>query len=242
MTEKISYPVIDAVRWWALRRQFKNKSIPAEVNVQYLSTVLGVQPGSAQNILSPLKKIGLIDQDGKTTDRVRRWRDDEEYPGVCEEIRKAIYPQDLLDIFPNADIDRARLERWFATTTGLGTTQVRSMARFYILLTEADPSKQEGTATPAKASQPRKAASPRTKAPAIKISKPEKEASNGAVATAVLEPEVKQNAARAQVNGFEPSLQINIQIHISADASAEQIDQIFASMNKHLYKGSSVHE
>jgi len=31
-----------------------------------------------------------------------------------------------------------------------------------------------------------------------------------------------------------PSLHIDIQIHISPEASAEQIDQIFASMAKHL--------
>ncbi len=32
-----------------------------------------------------------------------------------------------------------------------------------------------------------------------------------------------------------PSLHIDIQIHIAADAKAEQIDQVFASMAKHLY-------
>jgi hypothetical protein len=34
---------------------------------------------------------------------------------------------------------------------------------------------------------------------------------------------------------LQPSLHIDIQIHISSEASAEQIDQIFASMSKHLY-------
>ena len=33
----------------------------------------------------------------------------------------------------------------------------------------------------------------------------------------------------------EPSLHIDVQVHIDATASAEQIDQIFASMAKHLY-------
>jgi hypothetical protein len=36
-------------------------------------------------------------------------------------------------------------------------------------------------------------------------------------------------------NSHGPALHIDIQIHISADASGEQIDQIFASMSKHLY-------
>lgn len=35
--------------------------------------------------------------------------------------------------------------------------------------------------------------------------------------------------------GGGPSLHIDVQIHISPEASAEQIDQIFASMAKHLY-------
>ena len=34
-----------------------------------------------------------------------------------------------------------------------------------------------------------------------------------------------------------PSLHIDIQIHISPDATTNQIDQIFSSMAKHLYKG-----
>jgi hypothetical protein len=36
-------------------------------------------------------------------------------------------------------------------------------------------------------------------------------------------------------NGASPSVHIDIQIHISAEASADQIDQIFKSMAKHLY-------
>ena len=35
--------------------------------------------------------------------------------------------------------------------------------------------------------------------------------------------------------GSTPNLHIDVQVHISADASVEQIDQIFASMAKHLY-------
>ena len=37
------------------------------------------------------------------------------------------------------------------------------------------------------------------------------------------------------VNAREPSVHIDVQIHIDASATAEQIDQIFASMAKHLY-------
>lgn len=40
---------------------------------------------------------------------------------------------------------------------------------------------------------------------------------------------------RGQKN-YAPALHIDIQIHIAADASSDQIDQIFSSMAKHLYQ------
>ena len=38
------------------------------------------------------------------------------------------------------------------------------------------------------------------------------------------------------VGQTQPSLHIDIQVHISPDAKSDQIDQIFSSMAKHLYK------
>jgi len=50
----------------------------------------------------------------------------------------------------------------------------------------------------------------------------------------------KQNSDRGEGRGGQvfngPEVNINLQIHISADASPDQIDQIFMSMSKHLYK------
>jgi hypothetical protein len=37
-------------------------------------------------------------------------------------------------------------------------------------------------------------------------------------------------------NKVSPSVHIDVQIHISPEATADQIDQIFSSMSKHLYK------
>jgi hypothetical protein len=47
-------------------------------------------------------------------------------------------------------------------------------------------------------------------------------------------PRSQPEAPRASSNG--PDVNINLQIHISADASPDQIDHIFMSMAKHLYK------
>ena len=237
----INYPVINAVRWWTVRKSFK-RTIPDTVTSGYLSSILNVSPDSAQNIISPLKRVGLIDNDGTPTDLAKRWRDDEQYASVCEEIRKAIYPSELLAAFPDADVPREKVERWFANKTGFGTSQVSSMAFFYLLLTEADPTKQDTLTSPAKSPQSAKTRPSRTKTPPLRINKADKETSNGAAATTTIEPEEKPNHSRVNLNGFAPSLHIDIQIHIAPDASADQIDQIFASMNKHLYKGTTVDE
>lgn len=49
------------------------------------------------------------------------------------------------------------------------------------------------------------------------------------------QPSSNQQALSVPRTGSGPALHIDMQIHISADSNAEQIDQIFASMAKHLY-------
>lgn len=51
------------------------------------------------------------------------------------------------------------------------------------------------------------------------------------------QPAPSMNPAPSALNAaLAPSLHIDIQIHISPESSAEQVDQIFKSMAKHLYK------
>lgn len=66
--------------------------------------------------------------------------------------------------------------------------------------------------------------------------------------TAPAQPQVSAHALHAPVATSSvaaappgtPALHIDVQIHISADSGPDQIDQIFASMAKHLYgKGKS---
>ncbi|QYO68050.1 hypothetical protein [Leptolyngbya sp. 7M] len=48
-----------------------------------------------------------------------------------------------------------------------------------------------------------------------------------------------QEFTRPTSSFSSPSLHIDLQIHISSDASFEQIDKIFESISKHLYQHSS---
>ena len=66
-----------------------------------------------------------------------------------------------------------------------------------------------------------------TKAKSLSASKAKRRAEQ------VQTPEEVETSNR--VNGTGPNVHLDIQIHIPAEATAEQIDQIFASMARHLY-------
>jgi Family of unknown function (DUF5343) len=206
-----------------LRKKFK-QSIPGVVTDNYLATVLEMGVNSARaNVLPFLKTLGIIDDEGRTLERATHWRDDEHYPEACKAILKEIYPKDLLEAVPNPNQERTQAERWFANHTGAGQAAVGRMAALYAVLVEADASKQpdQDKIRTRKDREPTK----------TKIA----ERTGSAVSSAT------QANQQGGANSFQqpqqaPGININLEIHISADATPDQIDQIFASMAKHIYK------
>lgn len=128
-----------AKAWWTLRQTFR-QSPPAQVTVSYLATGLGLQENSARaNVLPGLKGVGLVSADGAPTSRANRWRDDQGYTEVCEEIREEVYPQELRDAIPAVSDDadsKGKLEDWFLRNTGRGKSAATKMAALYTLLTD----------------------------------------------------------------------------------------------------------
>jgi hypothetical protein len=223
-----NYPMLSSSHWWSLRKKFR-QSIPGIVTDGYLATVFNMAAASARaNILPFLKTLGLIDQDGKPTERVKLWRDDDSYPDVCKAMLKEIYPSELLDAVPDPSSDKAKAQRWFMNQKGgVGEAAARRMAGMYALLSEADPTKQpDGQQTTA----PQKKVSQRTD-----VGKPQLVSTVDKV-TENPKTMDKDTAAKRPPVTNTPEVNINLQIHISADASSDQIDQIFVSMAKHLYK------
>lgn len=211
--KKGNFPLLPVTNWWALRKRFK-QTIPSSVTVSYLSTVLSVGEKSAGNLIPAFRQIGLIDQEGKPLERATKWRDDQQYAEVCQSIKQEIYPQELVEAIPSPLEDRSPVERWFANRTGLGQAAVRRMATFYLLLCEADPSKESEKGAP--------------------VVKPQQQKQKK-------EPQLPQRPKRKDAGTGEfgreyafPALNINVQVHISPEATTTQIDQIFASMAKHL--------
>lgn len=228
---KDTYPKLPTNHWFALRKQFKKSVPPQPLTLSYVKSVLGnITEGSARtNVFGPLKAIGLLDSINKPTELAVRWRDDSQYANVCKEIREKIYPQEVRGLFPDADADNTDLRDWFANHTGLGENAASKMARFYLLLTKADLNTDNNasitrkipTTSNAEASKPRmrnkSSMNDKLNQKLPTIDTPSDESKQG------------KNGSRKGI-----ALHLDIQIHISPEASAEQIDKIFESMAKHL--------
>lgn len=220
----VSFPKIADNSWWMLRDLFKKK-VPAIVTPTYLATALKMGEASAKsNLISPFKKIGIIDEDNKPTDLAYDWRDEHKYLTVCKKLIEDYYPQELRDLFHSPDADLQQLTTWFMRHAKCGEPAARMFARFYLLLLKADPS--EGEAAASKKTQNNKA--PKSSAK-IKSTKTVKHSDKPYQSGSDL-----QDATKTNVLNKTPELHINIQLHISPESSAEQIDKIFESMAKHL--------
>ena len=106
------------------------------------------------NVLPYLVQLGIVDDEGRTVDRARQWRDDTQYPDVCREMREDVYPRELLDAVPNPSENREAAARWFANSTGKGRAAVDKMVSVYSLLMDGNVSGQP--AARPKAERPKK--------------------------------------------------------------------------------------
>ncbi len=220
-----SFPMLPVGHWWTLRKKFK-QSIPGVVTDNYLATALGLSVESVRaNVLPFLKPLGIIDDEGRTTKQAKLWRDDGHYPEICKAIAAKVYPKELIDAVPNPRDSRDVAKRWFANHTGSGDSACNRMAALYTVLIEADPATQPD----GKNTKPKERTRNR---PPARVSAHSKAVQSG---PSVGAPAASSTPAPVTRNEG-PDVSINLQIHISADASPDQIDQIFASMAKHIYK------
>lgn len=219
----VVYPILNAKSWWLLQKSFK-RSIPASVSKSYISTVCGVQDKAARNIIRALKALGLVNEDTNTTPLANRWRVDQEYGAVCKEIIDAVYPEELIHAAPDPVDDLSPARTWFMQETGVGEAAAGYMAALYRLLVRADV--EEGTVITVSAKG--KKATKKTTTKAKPIKEPNK-----------VEPVDIEMKGPKQEKVIRPDIHVDIQVHISPDSTPDQIDQIFASMAKHLYSKSS---
>ena len=221
-SEKQNYPYIPVKSWWALRKQF-NQSIPQRVTPSYLVAALNSTEGAAKDVLRGLQIVGIVDDDGFTTERAKLWRDDTSYAEVCRQIRDELYPTELLDTNPGPEIDREATRRWYMATTGNGIKAANRMVAMYALLAEADPfAGDEAKSNKSTKSVPRELKARQT---TLDDSQQTKSTNH------------QQDLSHTPFYGLEmPEMRLSVEIRIDASVTVEQIDQIFASMVKYLYR------
>ncbi|MFA5773037.1 MAG: DUF5343 domain-containing protein [Thermoplasmata archaeon] len=219
--QKDNYPNLPSKLWWQLRSKFKT-SIPSTISTGYVATALGMKESSAKaNVMPALIKLGFVDDKLKPTERVYEWRDDKNYSKVCGEIIKEIYPEELIEALPGPNPSRGSVEGWFANKAKVGANAAKKMAIMYETLCEADLKKGEESLNNTKSINDKPKFKEKIEKPTIKTTDREKPS--------------KDNDLDSSKD-FNPSVHIDIQIHISPDASPEQIDKIFLSMSKHIFR------
>lgn len=208
------FPQIPARVWWGVR-DLLNRSPKMKFDDGSLAATLDVQPAAARQYLAELKRIGLLDDKGAATELGERWRHDEGYENVVGDILGSAYPSGLVSIAPAGQAERSSVERWFAHA-GLGSGTAKNKAGTYLLIANDRPGEIKVRSAPQRAEKP----VPERRTPAApKVTR-----------------ERKENNQRGPER-FSSSfpLNLNVQIHISADASTDQIETIFAAMRKYLH-------
>ncbi len=213
------YPKIAKSNWFGLRDKLKQR-VPTELSPSYVASVMGMAEVSAKsNVITPLKAVGIINEDGKPSELAYEWRDDSKYGEVCRHIIQNQYPQELQDLFNGPSATLEDLTSWFMRSAKVGEPAAKMYARTYLMFLDADPSKAEETQKQPKPKEgsPKRATSKR----ATRASLSDQVGGDKGKSTSAEEP-------------YAPRLYIDVQIHISPDSSAEQIERIFEAMAMHL--------
>jgi hypothetical protein len=173
--------------------------------------------------------VGIVTDEGKATELAHLWRLDESYPEAVTELVSATYPDSLVHIAPPGEAERQKVVTWFKRE-GLGEGAAGNKAATYLLL--SSPTPNEAPKPAAKAGQGDSAAGARPT---------RRQATNSRRPAAVVETpaSTKGGGERSDTTAARGPesfpLNVNVQIHISADAGTEQIESIFQAMRRYLY-------
>jgi hypothetical protein len=224
-----SYPKVGSAAWRQLRA--RAASTPStKFTSPYVATLLnmGTPDSAANNVVLPMRRLGLLEEDGSLSALGQKWRNDSTYAEACQEILDAVYPDELASLTDGGGRpDKALVATWLQHQ-GLGESNARQMAATYVLIASKEIS--NGTTAESDSGGGRR----RPQKTAVKGKK--SSSKNGSIeAPRVPEEEEEQRREDSQNSGF-PNVHLDIQIHIPATATPDQIDQIFASMARHLYQ------
>lgn len=233
MAEKVRYPQIPSTVWWGVRAILK-KTPNATVDERLLGVTLGVQEAAAKAYVLELRSVGILSDENKATTLAQKWRLDESYAETVGKIIETVYPESLIQVAPPGEAERQKVVSWFLRE-GLGQGAAGNKAATYLLISSPTPNDAPGAVSKAAQND----GIPRTK---TQPAKPAKNGSGAERANRTPSRTPKQSDGGAgdalREHGQRPEsfpLNVNVQIHISADAGTEQIESIFQAMRRYLY-------
>lgn len=188
-----------------LLAKLRQVGVPSKVTHAWLKTI-GYTSSNDGSLVGVLRIAGLIDGNGVPTERWSKFRGAQGKAALGEGIRSGY--NELYAVYPDAhQRSNTDLEHVFSSSSKAGKQAIsKAVSTFKNLVSEAE---FDAEALPGETHF-------------------EADALHAPVTT-------KKAAAEASDKSASPSLHIDVQVHISSEASADQIDQIFASMAKHLY-------
>lgn len=227
MADKARYPQIPSTVWWGVRAILQ-KTPSATIDERLLGVQLGVQEAASRAYINELKSVGILTDESKASPLAQKWRLDESYAEAVTEIIEDVYPEGLRHLAPPGDAERQKVVSWFLRE-GLGQGAAGNKAATYLLLASLTPNeapKPTSKASPESNSKPRQAKGQQ-------MVKPKREA---AARDDQSRQDNQDKDVRRTRGGVETlPLNVNVQIHISADAGSEQIESIFQAMRRYLY-------
>lgn len=186
--------------------KIRSIGIPEKATTKWMKSI-GFSSSNDNSLLAVLKFIDFCTSAGTPTDRWKNYRGNESKAILGLAIQHGY--SDLFAVYPDAhNCPESDLMSFFSTRSTAGQQVIsKTVSTFKALCSLAEfGSSKAAQAIGTETSSPLTSQSTN--------SRPKEEAG------------LRHNS---------PEVHIDIQIHISSDASAEQIDQIFSSMAKHLY-------
>jgi len=190
-----------------LLEKLRHVGIPPKATLQWLKS-LGFKSSNDSTLIGVLKTAGLIDSSGVPTSIWSSYRGTHHKKTLGDALRTGY--AELFAVYPDAwQRPNSDLEHVFSTSSSAGKQVIAKTVATFKALCEC-----------AEFGPPGEQA-----APALQ---------SGPLHSPVVQPSAN-SAPRSSGHAPNPSVHIDIQIHISPEASTDQIDQIFKSMAKHLY-------
>jgi hypothetical protein len=234
MADKVRYPQIPSTVWWGVRSIIQ-RTPNATIDERLLGVTLGVQEAAARAYIVELRNVGILSDENKATPLAQNWRLDESYAEAVEQIIQSTYPEGLVHVAPPGEAERQKVVSWFLRE-GLGQGAAGNKAATYLMI--SSPTPNEAPRAVAKAAQGESV--PRARTAPTKAQRPPAAAQRGAGHTP---PKggggggggSGDGSGGQRIGGETFPLNVNVQIHISADAGTEQIESIFQAMRRYLY-------